>query len=178
MARRNSSNAETSSNPNIPQVPEGYAEVAEDIVGFWNPDIYHLIHVVPKEAKVFDNKVDPTRVSTLILAKLVDAALLSAKDDDKQDITVEGKPGDMIGIWGKPGLRQKLMNMANKDCFICPNGEKDVGRPQPMKLFSVRAKGTGGPLPLVEDRRDKSKGAETWWSFPNVSDEDDDSIPF
>ena len=162
-----------------PEVPKGYNEVAEDIVGYWDPSVFKLIHVIPKEAKIFDNKIEPSRVSILIFCKLVDSAILVNKDEYGEDIKVEGKPGDTIGIWGKPGLRQKIMNMAGKDCYICQNAEKDIGRPQPMKLYSVKAKGMGERLPLTEDRRKQSKNQSTWWHNDDGSSntpQDDDNL--
>lgn len=168
----------------IPDVPEGYAEVADDIVGYWKPEFHAMIHVIPREAKIFDNSQDKTKVSTLIFCKLVDSAVLQSKNEYGSEVKVEGKPGDTIGIWGKPGLRNKLINMAERDCFICISGEKEIGRQSPMITFSVRAKGLGKPLPLTEDRRDKSKNAETWWhnadgsTKVDAADDSDDNIPF
>lgn len=185
MAKRNNNQELTETKTyEIPDVPEGYSEVADDIVGYWNPELHKMIHVIPKEAKIFDNKIDETRVSILVFCKLVDSAILQGKDDQGNEIKVEGKPGDTVGVWGKPGLRQKLINMAGRDCYICVSGTKEIGRPQPMTTFSVKSKGPGKPLPLVEDRRNKSKHAETWWHNEGgtvksaAADDSEENIPF
>jgi len=142
-----------------PSLPEGYEEISDDIVGYWEPKVHRVIHVIPQFAKMFDNKIDPKKPSILIFCKLVDSAILVQKDE----LRVEGKPGDLIGIWGKADLR-KLMNVANRDVFIYENGSQDIGKPEPMILYSVNCKSkTGDRLELVEDRRDKSRGCETWW---------------
>jgi hypothetical protein len=43
-----------------------------------------------------------------------------------------------------------------------PDGQRDTGKPNPMIAYKTLAVKKGSKLPIVEDRRDKSKSAETW----------------
>lgn len=167
---------------NKPAVPAGYEEVADDLVGYWDPEHFAMIHVIPREAKLFDSSQDETKPSVLIFCKLVDSAIVVNKEGQTKTL-VEAQPGDMVGIWGKAGMRQKMMVLANRDCYVSVSGTKDVGKKEPMTTFSIMAKpARPSPLPLVEDRRDKSRRAETWWhnadgSAKRVGEYSDDDIP-
>lgn len=160
-SKRNGNNESPESNAsnNLPEpsMPAGYEERGADIVGFWKPEHQRAIHIIPIEAKLFDGDQDKSKPSILIFAKLVESAVLINSDGDK----TTGNPGDMIGVWGKPGLRA-LRNLAGIPCFIFPSGEKDVGKGNPMQLFKVGSKGIGKRLQIVEDMRIKSRQVATW----------------
>jgi hypothetical protein len=166
------------------QAPDGYQRQATDIVGFWDPTKSETIHFVPLEAKLFDSKIEPTKPSTIVIGKLVDAVSLKAPGGE--DETVEGKPGDLVGVWYKPGM-SALKNLQGVKVFMFEAGELDTGKPNPMKLFEVLSKTKGAVLQVTEDRRKKSAHAETSFAGArgNAStnaatppDQGEDDVPF
>jgi hypothetical protein len=141
--------------------PEGYTRQTDEVKGFWDYALGPL-HFVPVRAILTDSQIEPQKTSVLIIGNLVDRATLSVKDpdDDDSDLQVIGEPGDVVGVWAKPGMRE-LKELAGEKVFLYYKGEKDTGKPNPMKLFEIFAKSKGDPLP-VEDKRDKSRHAKTW----------------
>ena len=138
-------------------LPEGYEKRSDDVVGFWDPELSGgPLHFVPREAAVFDGKTEPEKPGIIIFGDLVDACtLIDAEGQPK-----EGKPGDRIGLWGKPGMKA-IKTLAGVRTFLYPAGERDVGKPQPMKLFEVASAREGDALP-VDDRRRRSRGKATF----------------
>jgi hypothetical protein len=64
-----------------------------------------------------------------------------------------------------------------------PNGEKDVGKKLPMKLYEVKSKSVGTALPLTSDFRRNSINDVTWTERQrpqSVIDDglNDDNVPF
>lgn len=147
-------------------VPKDYEEIPDDIGAFWDPELQPIIHLTIKSAKVFDSSIDKSKPSILLTCTLNAPALLRSKDEDGNPIEVMGKKGDTVGVWGKPGMKNKVLNLAGVDLFLSQTGEKNVGKGNPMKTYSVRAnpKGVGKKIPLIEDTRDKSRYAKTWWT--------------
>lgn len=147
--------------PRVYQAPEGYTRQTDEVKGFWAYDLGPL-HFVPVRAILTDSQIEPQKTSVLVIGNLVDRTTLSTKDpdDDESDLQVIGEPGDVVGVWAKPGMRE-LKELAGERVFIYYKGEKDTGKPNPMKLFEIFAKSKGDPLP-IEDKRDKSRHAKTW----------------
>jgi len=141
---------------NQAKAPQGYAAQSTDVVGFWNPELAPAIHFKPQGFKVFDSKIDPSKPSVLIVGTLVDAATLEGAGDDKGEV-VQARPGDSVGVWGKAGMAA-LRNLAGVAVWMVPNGEKDIGRASPMKLYDIRSPGRGSRLALLDDTRARSKG--------------------
>jgi hypothetical protein len=167
MAKKNKRKEVTEANGQtheveLPQAPEGYAKQSTDLIGFWNPDVVAgkitAVHFIPLEVKLFDSKLEPSKVSTIIVGKLVDAVPLSAPGGE--DEVVEGAPGDIIGIWYKPGM-SALKTLGNVKVFMYPTGEIETGKPNPMKTYDCLAKTKGGELHVTQDGRKKSRNVET-----------------
>lgn len=145
-------------------VPKGYRDQSTDVVGFWNPELSEAIHFVPFGAKLLDahrSSREAPKASYIILGRLVDDAILQVKEDEEQ-APIEGKAGDIVGIWYKPGMKALLRHTGHK-VWMTPNGEKDVGQPSPMKLFKILSPDDARAdlLPILEDTRDKSAGLPT-----------------
>jgi hypothetical protein len=172
-------------NRHVPEgvvVPSGYQKQSTDIVGFWDQESSPAIHFIPLEAKVFDSQLDKSKPSTLVIGKLVDACALTTSDDE----AITGQPGELIGVWFKPGMAA-LKDLAGVKVFMYGTGEIDTGKPNPMKTYDVHSTGKGNRLVVTDDKRDKSRGVNTLLtgakgdakanaaSPPNQGDDD---IPF
>jgi hypothetical protein len=142
------------------ELPKGFTDQSSDIIGFYDPDHQEAIHFIPKEAILQDSKLDPKKVSILIIGELVADCQLAPGGEDTGEV-IDGKSGDQIGIWAKPGMRS-LRNLAGAEVYMYPDGAKDTGKPNPMTVFKIGAKTRGEKLPVIEDRRDKSRLVETW----------------
>jgi hypothetical protein len=153
-ASENASLAEASR----PTLPEGFKKVDSDIVGFWQSDM-GPIFFTPEEATVSDSKLEPVKPSGLIRGTLVAACEALLNSDGEQ---VVGKPGDRVGVWAKPGMRE-LKSLAGAKVFMFADGEKDTGKPNAMALFDISTAGgaLGAPLP-IEDKRKQSRGHGSW----------------
>ena len=169
-------------------VPEGYASVSGDVVGFY--DEKSPIHLVPFAVKLFDSKLEPNKPSALLFARLVEPAVVLAKVDGSEPVPTQAEAGEIVGVWGRPGLA-KLKEYAETPCFVVYKGEKDTGKPNPMKLFDVMTPKGSKPslVPVTEDKRIRSIGVDTVWARGNnlggsagsgvASDADEsDEIPF
>ncbi len=175
MAKKNGSKGEkVESTGQTPKAPEGYLKQSTDILGFWDPDKTESIHFIPLEVKLFDSQIEPHKPSAIVVGKLVDATTLKAPGGE--DEIVEGKPGDIIGVWYKPGM-SAIKNLGGVKVFMYPNGEVDTGKPNPMKLFEVLAKTKGSELAVTQDFRDKSKNVSTTFAGPKGNAKENASNP-
>jgi len=134
-------------------IPEGFSERSDDIVGTWNSD-GPGIRCIPRFAKTFDSKLDKSKPSVLLFAELVQPCDVATQDGD----VIEARAGEMVGIWVKPGMKA-IARHRDVDTWIVVKGEKDVGKASPMKLFTVASKHEGLPLEITEDYRVQSRGA-------------------
>jgi hypothetical protein len=141
------------------KAPAGFVDQNADVVGFYDPEVEPVIHFVPIEAVLSDSNLDETKVSILIFGKLTEPCKLV--ETVKSGNVVSGAKGDMVGIWAKPGMRA-LRNLGGEPVIMYPDGERDTGKPNKMIAYKVLAAKKAGKLPIVEDRRDKSKNTETW----------------
>jgi len=57
---------------NQPKAPAGYTSQSSDIVGFWDSEEGPPIHMLPRFCRMFDSKIDPKKISTLIIVELID----------------------------------------------------------------------------------------------------------
>jgi hypothetical protein len=134
--------------------PKGLQSHSDDIVAFWDYETGG-IYCIPKFVKLSDSKLDRSKVSYLMFATLVRPRLLATGEG----VSSQCKEGDLIGVWLKPGMRN-VRRCAGAKTWIEYTGEKDVGKGNPMKTFTVDSDGTGTVLPILEDNRQHSKGAE------------------
>lgn len=133
-------------------VPEGYQERTTDVVGFWDGDKGIPLHFIPESATLHDSDLDATKVSILIRGRCVDPTeVYLGEDVDAADV------GDLIGVWAKPGMKS-IRDLGGVPVWIRQTGEKEVGKPSPMKTFGVFSKEKGQPIPVEGDYREKSKG--------------------
>lgn len=145
--------------------PSGYKNQSTDVVGMWSPELSDSIHFVPKGVKLFDSSIDKSKPSCLVIGSLIDPCTLVTREDG-EDEPVDGITGSIVGVWYKPGMRA-LLNLQGVKVWITPDGEKDIGKPSPMKLFKVLAPEVGQRLSILEDSRKLSLGVKT--SFDAVA---------
>jgi len=146
------------------QLPEGFESRSSDIVGTWNPEA-GPIRFIPTHAIVGDGKkFDKTKPSLLIFGKLTVDTMLSAKgeeDDEREE--VQGKAGELVGVWAKPGMKD-IATLCEVEVFMVrtPEKDKDVGKGNDMKTYLCASKtNPNKPIPITVDRRDLSKGTRT-----------------
>lgn len=144
------------------KINDGYNDVHEvDPVGYWDEEAGPC-YFIPKYAKVFDGNIEKAKPAVLIMGTLTASTQLYVGKGDEQE-TFQGKEGDFIAVWGKPGMAA-LKNMCGIPVKLWQEGEKDTGKPNAMKLYKVATKGAvnESPLPIQEDTRDKSFGVTTF----------------
>ena len=152
------------------QIPAGYTEQSGDIVGFWTGE--GAIHFIPRFVRIFDSNIDEKKPSTLLVGELVDPCeLFKPTDDDEKEVVLGGK-GQKVGIWTKPGM-SAIKALGGIPVYMYEDGEKDTGKPNPMKLFKVMSKGQGQKLPIEKDMRKFSRPAPK-----QASELTDDELPF
>jgi len=146
---------------------EKLANRDEDVVGYWVPSELP-IHCVPRTVRLFDSSIDKSKVSALIIVEALSPTVCENEKDGKA-IRSLCKKGDMVGIWYKPGMRG-IASCGGVPTIVTETGEKkDVGKGNPMTMYSVRATG-GSPIPIANDSRNKSAGQKTPFDFRQSDD--------
>lgn len=159
---------------------------SDDVAGYWLPDEMDIL-CVPINVKLFDSSIDKTKVSALISVTLKSPTVI--ENADKEDkVKRIGKEGEIVGIWYKPGMRA-IRDCAGVETYISQTGEKDTGKGNPMKVYTVKAEG-GERLPIVEDTRVHSSNQATPFDVKQLAkgtakgpkgpaaDEGEENIPF
>lgn len=162
----------------LPASAKGYKEQGDDLVGFYAPDVEgatELLHFIPLEARLTDSKLDSTKPSILVIASLVDETILVTKDEGGAALIV-GKPGERFGVWAKPGMRA-LRKLAGQRVIMYPEGERDTGKGNPMKLYKILAAEVGEPLPITDDLRKESKHVATFLTRGAPGETNNDEPP-
>lgn len=182
--KKSGDQATTTATPPKVALPAGYVDQSDDLVGFWDPELHPTVHFIPQEAKVFDSQIEKTKSSVLVIGTLVDGQKLALAKNEGEVI---GKPGDRVGIWAKPGMKALKDNKGVRTLII-PAGEKDTGKPNPMKLFTVASATKGDVLYITEDRRVHSADTDLMFELaPRLQaraarasgrSDADDSVPF
>lgn len=154
-----SPNDETQERPKalrpVTAAPAGYKKQTTELVGFWDPETSGPLHAIPLYIIVADSNIEPEKPSTLVFMQVVDTITVLAPGEDGE--VLDAKPGELVGVWAKPGM-VALKNLAGVKVYMAYAGEKDTGKPNPMKLFDIFSEKKGGVLKIETDRRDKSKG--------------------
>lgn len=153
-----------------PTIPEGFEERTSDIVGIWATD-QGPIRCIPSHAVVGDGKkFDKSKPSLLIFAKLTAECKLQVKgDEDEETSYIDGQPGDLVGIWAKPGMKD-IASLQGVEVFLMrdPAKDKDVGKGNDLKGYMVASKESPNRMiPINTDRRDLSKGHRTFLDAPD-----------
>jgi hypothetical protein len=143
------------------EVPEGFTEQSGDLVGYYDGE--SIIQIVPMYVKMFDSSLDANKPSILLTAKLCADARLKDKDGN---VSIDALEGDLVGIWMKPGMKGLLPHEGHV-CHLVPAGELETGKPNPMAVYKVYTANKAGPrIPVLEDARQKSRGAKTMFDQP------------
>lgn len=138
------------------KAPQGYSKASTDIVGTYDPKVQPNIHFTPYGVNLSDSQADKNKISCLVFATLVEDCLLAdSKGEDGNRGTIQGKAGDTVGIWYKPGMRP-ITKLCGSKVFMYPNGERDTGKMNPMKLFEILKDKDGTPIPVLDDFREKT----------------------
>lgn len=135
MAKLNNEEAEGFFN--VP-VPENWNRVSDDVKGYWDPE-KSSVRCKPLSVKLFDGQEledQDRRPSVLIIAELTAACPLKTKNEDGEWEVVQGKKGEVVGLWYKPGMRP-IRRLGGIECHITQNGERDTGKGNPMKLYDI-----------------------------------------
>lgn len=174
----------------LDQAPEGFQKQSGDAKAFWDPDLCNIL-CIPRAAKLFDGNQDPKKPSMLIIVELSARTPLrlakekGAPKEDKGEVII-CNPGDMVGIWGKPGMRD-IRDLCGIKTWVHKMPERlDVGKGQPMVQYDVRGPKRGTRIPIIEDLRKESRGVATFLDVaiaPKASGAEqkhgeDDDIPF
>lgn len=150
-------------------IPDGYTESSHDLVGTWESSQTPRPHFSPIGVTLCDSGVDETKPSILIHCIAVGQVVVSVKGPEGNRILDRAEPGDAFGIWYSVGMKDVLWH-GGKKVFMFQTGEKDVGKPKPMKLFRVFADSEEPCLlPVLGDYRKKSKHAPTPFDLPEPS---------
>jgi len=137
--------------------PENFKNRNGDVVGFWDPELTP-IQCIPLSVKLFDGNIDKDKPSILLTVELVKAAGVRPTKDGEGAVgqPFAAPPGSLVGVWYKPGMKA-VRDLCGVEVFIRLTGEKDTGKPNPMKTFEVTSEKNGTRVPVTEDLRDKSK---------------------
>lgn len=133
--------------------------VTSDVVGYWNSDSDLPISGFPEISVVaIDSSIDPRKPSLLMKWKVT----LPTEISNSEGVSDICKAGDLVGVWFKPGMRD-VRDRGGIEVTMArdPSKDKDTGKGNPMKAYTIYANGIGQPLRITEDRREKSKTAET-----------------
>jgi len=143
-------------NPEFAQETKDMQKRSEDILGFWDENCSTPLFFTPRSAKLSDSKIEPEKkCSTLVEGLATRDCQVLSKDGE----IIIAKPGDLIAVWAKPGMKA-LSNAAGVPVAMAYLGEKDTGKPNPMKLYDLRFGVGGQPLTVSADNRKLSKHTE------------------
>lgn len=132
---------------------------SSDVVGHW--DGKGELLCVPHAAKIFDGSIEASKPSTLIIVELLAPCGITMGSQKKGTFkTGTAKKGDQVGVWYKPGMKA-IVNLCDAPCSIIQSGERDIGKPEPMKLYEIASPGPYKRLLLLEDAREESASAKT-----------------
>ena len=135
--------------------------VTSDVVGYWDSDGEIPITGVPEVGVIAtDSGIDKTKPSMLMKWKVTIPTVVVDKDSNENVC----QPGDLVGVWYKPGMRDvRTLGGVEVTMFRNEAKDKDTGKGNPMKAFEVRGPrgATGQLLRITEDRRERSASAAT-----------------
>ena len=156
--------------------PAGYGSKSEDVVGFCDLETQGPIHGLPRGAKLSDSKIEKDKASMFVIFELIDPVKVSSKDGH-QEVELLAQKGEMVGVWFKPGMRGLRM-LAGCKVWMGFTGEKNIGKPSPMKTYDIRSPDKGGNMiPILEDNREYSRNVKTVLDA-SMTKEELDKLPF
>lgn len=163
---KGSTRQSAASNGAPPNVPSGYQRRTNEVAGFWDPKL-GPVHFIPRQARVFDGKIDPLKSSILIQGDSVGVNQLLNKDGEK----VVCEQGEQIGVWYKPGMAP-IKDLCGVPVYMYENGERDTGKGNPMKLYEVLSPKPGKNLFITGDYRKRSANTNLPFDIIAVRQED------
>lgn len=110
---------------------------------------------------LIDNGADETKPSILLHVTALTPTVVQVKSPEGEQVLDRAEKGDAFGIWYSAGM-SALADLKGREVLMFQDGVKDVGRPKPMKVYKIFAKGGKQPpsrLPCLGDFRKKSKNA-------------------
>lgn len=134
--------------------PADFDKKGGDLVGFWDSDLTP-IQCIPRSVKLFDGNIEAEKPSILMTVELTKPAGVRPPKDDGSAPFV-APTGSLVGVWYKPGMKA-IRDLCGVEVWMKQEGEKDTGKPNPMKLYEITWKVNGTRIPVTEDLRDKSK---------------------
>lgn len=162
-------------------LPEDSSLITGDVEGYWDPTMT-AIRCKPISVKLFDGNLDKKKPGILLVCELVLPCKIAYKEPGEEEWSYRrAAAGTMVGVWYKAGMRG-IVNKAGVDCYIkLTDKEKDTGKPNPMKIYEVRAGAGGYRVPITEDVRNQSASLATDFDVRrggakkqrNVVDDDD-----
>lgn len=161
------------------EVSEDFVPATGDVVGYWDPEKSAAMGI-PLGVKLFDGNIEPSKPAMLILMKATRSFPVKVKNADQEWEYIRANPGDVVGVWYKPGMRG-IVNRGGVEVYVKDSGNtQDTGKPNAMKLFDVKAATIGERIPVLEDTRDLSAQAKTPFTRSGVqrSDADDSDLSF
>lgn len=132
-----------------------YQRQSDDVEGYWVPEAGVPIHGILLGAKAFDSNIEPEKPTGLLLFELIEACPV-LKDGEP----VLAEVGDMVGVWAKPGMRT-LKRAGGSKVWMRLEGEKEIGKPNPMKTFETLFE-RGKDIEILEDGRKESRAKAFW----------------
>lgn len=170
MASKQQSETTSTPTPRKLVVREGLTKHAGDVVGFHDLEVQGHIYGIPRGAKASDSQLGETKPSVFVIFELLEECECTEGSGD-DSATVKAKPGDMVGVWVKGGMRN-LRNMCGMKVLMQFTGEKKLrGKPaafNPMKTYQFDTDGKGTVIPIIEDNRKNSRDVVNYW-LPAVS---------
>src|SRR6187551_129249 len=85
-------------------IPEGYQKHSGDVLGFHDMEEQGPIHGIPRGAKLSDSKMGDGKASSFVIFELL-APCKYYEGTGDEAVELDGKKGDMIGVWTKGGMR-------------------------------------------------------------------------
>jgi len=137
--------------------PEGFEVKTSDLAGFWDGELGLPIQGVPLDVNLSDSEIDTTKTSALIRFRLT-ATTTCLVDGQPKELEADSN----VGVWWKPGMKD-LVDCAGVEVFMYMRGEKEIGKPSPMKTYTVKTKNgkAGGKLSIIGDYRKESRANNT-----------------
>lgn len=137
--------------------PEGFEDKTSDLAGFWDGELGFPIQGIPMDVNLSDSEIDTTKTSALVRFRLSTPATCLVDGN-----AAEVPAGQFVGVWYKPGMKD-ILDCAGIEVFMYLRGEKEIGKPSPMKTYSVKTKkgASGNRLVPVADYRKESRANTT-----------------
>lgn len=151
--------------------PAGYNNKSEDVVGFCDIESQGPIHGIPRAAKLSDSKIEKNKSSMFVIFELIDSVSVTVNEGKDNAQTLVAKPGEMVGVWTKPGMKG-IRSLCGCKVWMNYAGQKDIGKPSPMKVYDIMSPDKGGSLiPIIEDNRETSREAKTFLDAKMTAEE-------